>query len=299
MKMKKAILVSALVWCGSVLVLGGTYEDLTARADRLFREKKFKDAATAYEDAALETESSAKRIRAKFGCWESLKQVRNGDAVGAAESLLYEESELSPEQMRTLIEFIAERSGEERRDKAIKFGAKKEGLTEYDRSLILKIAVNYGGAWDHASEEILAMKHPAPAARAVALGNVATTTLWGKRSPQTALPMFNEALAYKELGEEERQFFLLGRARCYMSLQNSRLAERDYRQALTLAAQPDLQNAGYGELLYLYSRLSKEPMKIGPLLEKAAKDESLRQRDRQRFVHMLEEFNKAKTNRKP
>lgn len=297
MKMKKAVWVFLLVWCGPILLRAGAYEDLTARADKLFREKKFKDAAAAYEDAVLETKSAEQRIRAKFGCWESLKKVRNGNAVGAAESLLYEE-ELPPEQMRTLIEFIAERTGEERRNKAIRFGTKKEGLSEYDRSLFLKIAVRCGGAWDHASEEILAMKNPAPAARAVALGNAAVATLWGKRDPRTALAMLDEALAYKELDEEDRQFFLLSRARCYMALRQFRPAEKDYREALALATHPDFQDAGYNELLSLYARGTNEPMKIGPLLEKAAKDKNLRNRQRQRFVRMLEEFNKAKPNRK-
>lgn len=294
MKIQTVILSLTL---GSNILLAGSYNEQMLQAEKLYKAKKYKEAAVAYEEAIIETEKSAERIKAKYGYFECLKHCNSGDKIAAAESLLYEEPELTPSQIAELIEYIGVRSQKERRDKAIAFGLQKK-LSEYDRSIILMGAVNSGGAWDKWADEILAMKNPAPEARAVALGNVATRTLWGERKPQKALEMFNEALKNKELNKHNRQFFLLGKARCYFALKQYQAAEATYTQALMMGAQPDFQDAAYNELLSLYVRVTKQYNKIEPLLKQAAKDRNLRKKQRLIFVNALKEIEKRRNQNK-
>ena len=294
--MKKCHLWFAFILCGTVLY-ANSYQEQMIKAEKLFKAKKYKEAAETYEEAILETEKSSERIKAKYGYWESLKRSNSGDRIAAAEALLYEEPDLTPKQMAELIEFIAKRSNKERREKAITFGLQKK-LSEYDRSLILKAAANSSGAYDKLNDEILAMKNPAPVARAVALGNVATRTLWAERAPQKALSMFEEALKNNELNSQNRQFFLLGKARCHFALKQYQAAELTYTQALMNGTQPDFQNAAYEELLGLYIRVTKQYVKIEPLLKQAAKDRNLRKKQRQVFINAIKEIEKRRNQQK-
>ena len=62
--------------------------------------------------------------------------------------------------------------------------------------------------------------------------------------------------------------------------------------------QPDFQNAAYEELLGLYIRVTKQYVKIEPLLKQAAKDRNLRKKQRQVFINAIKEIEKRRNQQK-
>ena len=278
-------------------LMGKTYDEQMKQGEKFFKSKKFKDAAAAFDDASLETEDTQKRINARFRSWESLQKMRSRDAVSVAESLLYDEPELSFERKLTLISYIATRGKKEKSDKALEFGLNLKGLSERERSRVLLVAVKTRGTWQSEVfvKEILAMKDPDPAAKANALGDVANVYLWSKRDPVTALKYVTEALAIKELKGQNRQFFLLVQARSYLGLKRFDMAEKSYLTAIKIGKQHNFQEAAYNELTRVYI-ITKQGMKIEPLLKRAAADKRLEKRQRQVFANLLVQIEKSKQN---
>lgn len=294
--MKKFLIAIPLTLVAFAL-MGKTYDEQMKQGEKFFKSKKFKDAAAAFDDASLETEDTQKRINARFRSWESLQKMRSRDAVSVAESLLYDEPELSFERKLTLISYIATRGKKEKSDKAVEFGLNLKALSERERSRILLVAMKTRGTWQNEAfvKEILAMKDPDPAAKANALGDVANVYLWSKRDPVTALKYVTEALAIKELKGQERQFFLLVQARSYLSLKRFDMAEKSYLTAIKIGKQHNFQEAAYNELTRVYI-ISKQGMKIEPLLKRAAADKRLEKRQRQVFANLLVQIEKSKQN---
>ena len=281
-----------ILLCLSVFpLLADNYSEQMRKADQLFKEKKYKAAAAAYDEAILETEKPQERIKAKYGYLESLKKSRSGNRLAAAESLLYEENTLTPRQVADLTIYIVRIANKETRTKAIEFAKKYPGMKEHEMSLVLMAAIEQGGAWDAHVESLLNMKNPAPVARAVALGSKATQVLWAERNPAKALPMFDEALANKHISRDNRQFYYLGKARSHWRLKQIRQAEESYLNALATPAVSNFQNAAYMELLGVYTR-TKQGIKIAPMVMRASKDKQLTAKQRQVFVNALEEIQK-------
>ena len=287
--MKTGLLFLLLV--GVLPLFADSYNELMKKADQLFKEKKYKQAAEVYDEAILETEKPAERIKAKSGYLESLKKSRSGNRLAAAEALLYEEKTLTPQQVADLTVYIVRIANKEARARAIEFAKKYPGMKEYEMSLVLMAAIDQGGAWDTHVESVLKMKKPAPVARAVALGSKATQVLWAERNPAKALPMFDEALAEKHISRINRQFFYLGKARSHWRLRQIPQAENSYLHALATPAVSNFQNAAYMELLSLYSR-TKQGIKIGPMIMRASKDKQLTAKQRQVFINALAEIQK-------
>ena len=276
----------------SVLPLcADSFSEQIQKAEQLFKAKKYKAAAEAYDEAVLETEKPQERIKAKLGYLESLKKSRSGNRLAAAEALLYEENTLTPQQVADLTIYIVRIAGKEARAKAIEFAKKYPGMKEHEMSLVLMAAIDQGGAWDTHVESVLKMKNPAPVARAVALGSKATQVLWAERNPAKALPMFDEALANKHISRSNRQFFYLGKARAHWRSKQIAQAETSYLNALATPAVSSFQNAAYMELLGLYTR-TKQGIKIGPMVMRASKDKQLTAKQRQVFINALAEIQK-------
>ena len=168
---------------------GASYQELMTQAEQLAKGKKYSEAAAVFDDASLETENVSERIEARYRGFDCLRKARANNAVSTAETLLYDEPELSNDRKVDLISYIAQRNNIERRKRAIEFGLNLPGLNEKQRSLILLAALNSGGTWNSEAfvDEILAMKHPAPEARANALGHRANIHLWVKHDPSAAL----------------------------------------------------------------------------------------------------------------
>ena len=95
-------------------LMGKSYDEQMKQGEKLFKSKKFKAAAAAFDDASLETEDTQKRINARFRSWEALQKMRSGDAVSTAESLLYDEPELSFDRKIELISYIVTRGKKEK-----------------------------------------------------------------------------------------------------------------------------------------------------------------------------------------
>ena len=276
-------------------LMGNSYDAQMKQGEKLFKSKKFKAAAAAFDDASLETEDTQKRINARFRSWEALQKMRSHDAVSTAESLLYDEPELSFDRKIELISYIVTRGKKEKSDKALEFGLNLKGLSERERSRVLLVAVKTRGTWQSEVfvKEILAMKDPDPAAKANALGDLANVSLWSKRDPATALKYVSEALAIKELQGQERQFFLLVQARSYIGLKRFDMAEKSYLAAIKIGKQHNFQEAAYNELTRVYA-MTKQIVKIEPLLKRAAADKRLEKRQRQVFANLLAQIEKAK-----
>ncbi len=276
-------------------LMGKTYDEQMKQGEKFFKSKKFKDAAAAFDDASLETEDTQKRINARFRSWESLQKMRSRDAVSTAESLLYDEPELSFDRKIELISYIVTRGKKEKSDKALEFGLNLKGLSERERSRVLLVAVKTRGTWQSEAfvKEILAMKDPDPTAKANALGDLANVYLWSKRDPATALKYVSEALAIKELQGQERQFYLLVQARSYIGLKRFDMAEKSYLAAIKIGKQHNFQEAAYNELTRVYA-MTKQIVKIEPLLKRAAADKRLEKRQRQIFTNLLAQIEKAK-----
>jgi hypothetical protein len=185
----KNFLIAIFLCLTSFALWGSAYDEQIRQAEQLFKEKNFKAAAAAFDDAALETEDTQKRIEARFRCWECLQRMRASDAVSTAESLLYDEPELSFDRKVKLISWIAQRGKKEHTQKALEFGLNLKGLSERERSRILLVAMQSGGTWQNEAyvKEVLAMKNPDPAAKANALSDLANVYLWSKRDPANAL----------------------------------------------------------------------------------------------------------------
>ena len=276
-------------------LMGKSYDEQMKQGEKLFKSKKFKAAAAAFDDASLETEDTQKRINARFRSWEALQKMRSGDAVSTAESLLYDEPELSFDRKIELISYIVTRGKKEKSDKALEFGLNFKGLSERERSRILLVALKSRGTWQSEAfvKEILAMKDPEPTAKANALGDLANVYLWSKRDPATALKYVSEALAIKELQGQERQFYLLVQARSYIGLKRFDMAEKSYLAAIKIGKQHNFQEAAYNELTRVYA-MTKQIVKIEPLLKRAAADKRLEKRQRQIFSNLLAQIEKAK-----
>ena len=137
------------------------------------------------------------------------------------------------------------------------------------------------------------MKDPEPTAKANALGDLANVYLWSKRDPATALKYVSEALAIKELQGQERQFYLLVQARSYIGLKRFDMAEKSYLAAIKIGKQHNFQEAAYNELTRVYA-MTKQIVKIEPLLKRAAADKRLEKRQRQIFSNLLAQIEKAK-----
>ena len=276
-------------------LMGKSYDEQMKQGEKLFKSKKFKAAAAAFDDASLETEDTQKRINARFRSWEALQKMRSHDAVSTAESLLYDEPELSFDRKIELISYIVTRGKKEKSDKALEFGLNLKGLSERERSRVLLVAVKTRGTWQSEAfvKEILAMKDPDPTAKANALGDLANVSLWSKRDPATALKYVSEALAIKELQGQERQFYLLVQARSYIGLKRFDMAEKSYLAAIKIGKQHNFQEAAYNELTRVYA-MTKQIVKIEPLLKRAAADKRLEKRQRQIFTNLLAQIEKAK-----
>ena len=242
--MRKFLFAISLTLCVFTL-MGKTYDEQMKQGEKLFKSKKFKAAAAAFDDASLETEDTQKRINARFRSWEALQKMRSRDAVSTAESLLYDEPELSFDRKIELISYIVTRGKKEKSDKALEFGLNLKGLSERERSRVLLVAVKTRGTWQSEAfvKEILAMKDPDPTAKANALGDLANVSLWSKRDPATALKYVSEALAIKELQGQERQFYLLVQARSYIGLKRFDMAEKSYLAAIKIGKQHTFQEA--------------------------------------------------------
>ena len=292
--MKKFLIAISLSLAAFVL-MGSSYDEQMKQAEQLFKTKKFKEAAAAFDDASLETEDTQKRINARFRSWESLQKIRSNDAVSSAESLLYDEMELNFERKLALISYIARRGKKEKSAKALEFALNLKGLTERERSRVLLIALKNQGTWQSEAyvKEVLAMKDPDPAAKANALGDLANVYLWNKRDPGTALKYVKEALAIKELQGQERQFYLLVQARSYIGLKRADMAEKSYLAAIKIGKQHNFQEAAYIELLRTYA-MTRQNLKIEPLMKRAAADKQLEKRQRLIFKNMLDKIEKAK-----
>lgn len=293
--MNKFIIIIALALTAFALT-GKTYDEQMKQGETLFKSKKFKAAAAAFDDASLETEDTQKRINARFRSWECLQKMRSHDAISTAESILYDEAELSFERKLALISYIVTRGRKEKSQKALEFGLNLKGLSERERSKILLAAMSAGGTWQSEAyvKEILAIKDPDPAAKANALGDRANVYLWVKRDPVNALKYVNQALAIKELTGKDRQFFLLVQARSYVGLRKIDMAESSYLKAIKNGKQHNFLEAAYNELLRIYV-LSKQGMKIEPLVKRAAADRRLYKNQRQIFANLLKEIRKAGT----
>ena len=291
----KKVLIAIFLSLSIFSLMGNTYEKQMQQAEQLFKSKKFKDAAVAFDDASLETEDAQKRINARFRSWECLQKMRSRDAVSTAESLLYDEPELSFERKIKLMSYIARQGKKENREKVLSFGLNLKGLSERERSQILLVALKNQGTWQSEAwvKEILAMKDPDPAAKANALGDLANVYLWSKRDPVNALKYVNEALAIKELQGQERQFYLLVQARSYIGVKRVDMAERSYRAAIKIGKQHNFQEAAYNELIRVYV-MTKQGMKIEPLVKQAITDKRLVKRQRQVFSNLLAQIEKAK-----
>ena len=276
-------------------LMGKSYDEQMKQGEKLFKSKKFKAAAAAFDDASLETEDTQKRINARFRSWEALQKMRSHDAVSTAESLLYDEPELSFDRKIELISYIVTRGKKEKSDKALEFGLNLKGLSERERSRVLLVAVKTRGTWQSEAfvKEILAMKDPDPTAKANALGDLANVSLWSKRDPATALKYVSEALAIKELQGQERQFYLLVQARSYIGLKRFDMAEKSYLAAIKIGKQHNFQEAAYNELTRVYA-MTRQIVKIEPLLKRAAADKRLEKRQRQIFTNLLAQIEKAK-----
>ena len=292
--MNKFIIIIALALTAFALT-GKTYDEQMKQGETLFKSKKFKAAAAAFDDASLETEDTQKRINARFRSWEALQKMRSHDAVSTAESLLYDEPELSFDRKIELISYIVTRGKKEKSQKALEFGLNLKGLSERERSRILLVALKNGGTWQSEAfvKEILAMKDPDPTAKANALGDLANVYLWSKRDPATALKYVSEALAIKELQGQERQFYLLVQARSYIGLKRFDMAEKSYLGAIKIGKQHNFQEAAYNELTRVYA-MTKQIVKIEPLLKRAAADKRLEKRQRQVFANLLAQIGKIK-----
>ena len=276
-------------------LMGKSYDEQMKQGEKLFKSKKFKAAAAAFDDASLETEDTQKRINARFRSWEALQKMRSRDAVSTAESLLYDEPELSFDRKIELISYIVTRGKKEKSDKALEFGLNLKGLSERERSRVLLVALKSRGTWQSEAfvKEILAMKDPDPTAKANALGDLANVYLWSKRDPATALKYVSEALAIKELQGQERQFYLLVQARSYIGLKHFDMAEKSYLAAIKIGKQHNFQEAAYNELIRVYV-MTKHGMKIEPLVKQAITDKRLVKRQRQVFSNLLAQIEKAK-----
>ena len=295
--MKNCLSLVAITLCFYTLC-GGVYEEQISKADKLFKEKKYKEAAAVFDDASLETENDAKRIDARYRSWVCLRKVRGSNAFSTAESLLYDEAGLSSERKIELISYIAKRGNKQQREKVLEFALDQKVFSEKQRSRILLLAMNSGGTWQSEAyvNEVLAMKNPDPVAKANALGHRANVFLWVKRDPATALKYVNQALEIKELVGEDRQFYLLVQARCYVALKKFDQAERCYLSAIKIAKQRDFLEAAYKELIHVYV-VSKQGMKIEPLLKRASEDKKMNKRQRLVFSNLLSEIEK-KRNKK-
>ncbi len=291
--MKRVFTLLVLSLLGSSL-WGSSYEEQMQQAEKLFKARKYKDAAAAFDDASLETENTQQRIEARYRSWDSLRKARAANAVSAGESLLYDEEKLSNDRKVELVSYIALRSNTERMKKILEFGLNLKGLNEKQRSKILLTAMNSGGTWQSEAyvNEILAMKDPDPAAKANALGHRANVYLWVKRDPVNALKYVNEALAIKELAAKDRQFYLLVQARSYVALKKFDMAERSYLSAIKTSKQHNFQEAAYNELAKVYI-ISKQPLKIKPLLKRASTDKRMNKHQRQVFANLLTQIDNA------
>ena len=264
-----------------------------AQADKLFQEGKYSEAAALFDDASLETEDARKRIEARYRSWDCLRKQRAKNALSSAESLLYDESELSNIRKIELILYIASRSKKEKREKVLEFGLNLEGLDEKQRSRILLAAINSGGTWKNESfiNEILAMKEPDPCAKANALGHLANLYLIAKGDPESALKYVKEALEIKELGGKDRQFYTLVQARACFALKQFKLAEKSYLSAIEISQQHNFQETAYRELIRLYL-FSGQKTKAEQLIKRAASDKKLKKRQQMVFSNLLAEIEK-------
>jgi hypothetical protein len=280
---------------GLCSLYGGPYEEQMSQADKLFAARKYKEAAAAFDDASLETENAVKRIEARYRSWDCLRKSSAANTISAAESLLYDEAALSNDRKVELISHIALKGNKESRKRTLEFGLGLKGLSEKQRSKILLLAMKSGGTWQSEAyvNEVLAMKTPDPVAKANALGHRANVYLWVKRDPATALQYIGQALAIKELVGEDRQFYLLVQARCNVALKKFYPAEKSYLAAIKIAKQRDFQDAAYKELVRIYA-VSRQRMKIEPLLKRASEDKCLNNRQRLVFSNLLTQIDKAR-----
>jgi len=294
MRTKKFLLPAVLLAISSG-IYAGDFNTQMVQAEKLFKAGKYKEAAAAYDDASLETEKAAERIKARYLGWESLKKARSGNALKTAESILYDEAELGPAQAVALVSYICSRSYAETAQKAISFVLKRNDLSENQRSRILCLALNNGGTFNSEKyiEEILAMKKPDPAARAVALGHRGNILMWVKKDFIGAVNAFEEALNAKELSRSDRMFFHMAKARAHIGLRQYETAEKNFRRAITIGANQGFLNFAYKELFGLYAR-TKQTLKAYNLLVEASKDKRLNNSQRLFFADLIKKIDEAK-----
>ena len=133
----------------TVFVLSGaTFSEQMAEADKLYKAKKYKEAAAAYDDASPETEKAAERIKARFRSFESMAKTRSGETLATAENLLYDEAGLTPDQVVKLTKYIVNRGNGEQRRKALESGLKRKDFSELYRGRILLLAINNSGSFN-------------------------------------------------------------------------------------------------------------------------------------------------------
>lgn len=290
----KSLRISLVLLLSVNSLWSASYEEMMKQAEELFKAKKYANAAAVFDDASLETDDTQKRIEARYRNWNSLRKARAKNTVSVAESLLYDETELDFERKIELISYIALYGSKAKSQKVLEFGLNLKGLDEKQRSRVLLVALKTRGSWQSGAyvKEILSMKDPDPAAKASALGDLANVYLWTKRDPVNALRYISEALAIKELKGQDRQFYLLVQARCYAAVKRFDMAELSYLAAIRIAQQHNFQEAAYKELTRVYL-LSKQGEKIEPLLKLASVDKCLNKRQRQVFLNLLVEINKA------
>ncbi len=300
MKKMKKFLIAAVCFSCLCPLRGASYGELMTQADNLVKAKKYQEAAAAFDNASLETGIDQERMEAKYRCWKCLKTARAANAVSFAESLLYDETELSNDRKIELVSYLADTlSGDQdKRAKVLEYGLKLKNLDEKQRSRVLLAALNVSGTFDTEAyvDEILNMKTPDPEAKANALGHRANVFLWVKRDPASALKCVNAALAIRELNEENRQFYSLVKARTHMALKQFAAAERSYLSAIRIGKQRDFQDAAYKELIQLYAA-AKQGQKIEPLLKRAENDKKLNSKQRQTFTSILSEIEKTRKQR--
>lgn len=281
--MRIVLFIGALL--SSVILTAGEFETKFSQAQKHFKAESYREAATAYEEAVLEAENDSERIKAKFGCLESLKlaHVEKIERISAAETLLYDEPTLTPAQVLELTEYICEIAAKETRKKAIEFAQKQQDFSGKQRSRVLLLILNESGFWAiGVPEKILEIEYADPEAKALAYGNLGNVTLHIKRQPEQAILLFGKALVIPELSQNRRQFFTLCKARAYLANENYAEAEQLYRQAIAMATAPDFQEAAYEELNALLIKTLNIPA-ARLLISQAASDQSLRPKARKKF----------------
>ena len=82
-------------------------------------------------------------------------------------------------------------------------------------------------------------------------------------------------------------------ARSYLGLKRFDMAEKSYLTAIKIGKQHNFQEAAYNELIRVYV-MTKQGMKIEPLVKQAITDKRLVKRQRQVFSNLLAQIEKAK-----